>query len=207
LAEKVARHRPGGPTILYAPTWEGYFEDSNHSSIEAMGTEIVRIALERFPEARILFKPHPLTGHRLKPWIEIVEEIHHVLHRAQGGHVSGLDHPDTHLYTWFDLADLLIADVSSVVTDFLMWDRPLVVANPRGLPIEEFHRRFPTTVAGHTIDRGARSLATTLRSALEHDPLRRKRTEAREHFIGPVDRDPLDLFDRALDTHFPANSA
>jgi hypothetical protein len=50
------------------------------------------------------------------------------------------------------------------------------------------------------IEPDARLMATVLDGALTHDPLRRRRHEARAHFLGDPDRDPLDMFREQLDT-------
>lgn len=202
LHAELERHDSGEPphTILYAPTWEGYFEDSDYSSIESMGLDLVDAVVEHLPGVRIIFKPHPLTGHRRPELLDIVEAIRRRLAAAPDHHPSTAEHPDVDLYDWFDLADLLIADVSSVITDFMMWNRPFVATNPLGLTIEEFHRRFPSTTAAYVVDRGTRSTPTVFRSALDHDPLRSRRIELQRHFVGPPEQDSLDLFSDALET-------
>jgi CDP-glycerol glycerophosphotransferase (TagB/SpsB family) len=54
--------RTSGPrTVLYAPTWEGWVEGGQQSSLVAMGPAIVRSLLAR-PDIRLIYKPHPLTG-------------------------------------------------------------------------------------------------------------------------------------------------
>ena len=47
--------------MLYAPTWEGWTQDLNQSSVLPMGVEIVRTLLAT-PGIRVVYKPHPLTG-------------------------------------------------------------------------------------------------------------------------------------------------
>jgi len=54
--------RAGGVrTVLYAPTWEGWVEGGQQSSLVSMGPAIVRSLLAR-PDLRVIYKPHPLTG-------------------------------------------------------------------------------------------------------------------------------------------------
>jgi hypothetical protein len=62
----IATRPPAEPmrTVLYAPTWEGWTDDLRHSSLADMGPAIVRALLDRSPEIRVLYKPHPLTGTR-----------------------------------------------------------------------------------------------------------------------------------------------
>ncbi|WP_419995423.1 hypothetical protein [Streptomyces boninensis] len=50
------------PTVLYAPTWEGWTDDPGNSSIIEAGENIVRRLLEHEPPVRVHYKPHALTG-------------------------------------------------------------------------------------------------------------------------------------------------
>ncbi len=53
------------PTVLYAPTWEGWTDDPGNTSLLSAGEAIVRGLLESDRPVRLLYKPHPLTGTRL----------------------------------------------------------------------------------------------------------------------------------------------
>jgi hypothetical protein len=52
------------PTVLYAPTWEGWDDNPGNTSILLAGENIVRSLLEAEPPVRVLYKPHPFTGTR-----------------------------------------------------------------------------------------------------------------------------------------------
>ncbi|WP_063762266.1 hypothetical protein [Streptomyces sp. NRRL F-5123] len=52
----------GIPTVLYAPTWEGWTDDPGNTSLILAGVNIVRGLLESEPPVRVLYKPHPFTG-------------------------------------------------------------------------------------------------------------------------------------------------
>ena len=52
------------PTLLYAPTWEGWGEDQNYGSVVTHGERLVRALLSQEPPVRILYRPHPFTGRR-----------------------------------------------------------------------------------------------------------------------------------------------
>jgi hypothetical protein len=52
------------PTILYAPTWEGWDDDPGNTSLLLAGENIVRGLLTAEPPVRVLYKPHPFTGTR-----------------------------------------------------------------------------------------------------------------------------------------------
>ncbi|MGW1756883.1 CDP-glycerol glycerophosphotransferase family protein [Streptomyces mirabilis] len=52
------------PTILYAPTWEGWDDNPGNTSILLAGANIVRALLKAEQPVRVLYKPHPFTGTR-----------------------------------------------------------------------------------------------------------------------------------------------
>ncbi|MFJ6612519.1 hypothetical protein ACIQPT_19835 [Streptomyces sp. NPDC091289] len=52
------------PTVLYAPTWEGWDDDPGNTSLLSAGENIVRRLLAAEDPVRIIYKPHPFTGIR-----------------------------------------------------------------------------------------------------------------------------------------------
>lgn len=54
----------GIPTVLYAPTWEGWDDDPGNTSLLLAGENIVRELVSADPPVRVLYKPHPFTGTR-----------------------------------------------------------------------------------------------------------------------------------------------
>ncbi|MEU0244734.1 hypothetical protein ABZ192_10440 [Streptomyces sp. NPDC006235] len=54
------------PTVLYAPTWEGWDDNPGNTSILLAGENIVKKLVMADPPVRVLYKPHPFTGTRSK---------------------------------------------------------------------------------------------------------------------------------------------
>ncbi|MET7732523.1 hypothetical protein ABZT02_14280 [Streptomyces sp. NPDC005402] len=52
----------GVPTVLYAPTWEGWDGNPGNTSLMLAGENIVKKLLQADPPVRVLYKPHPFTG-------------------------------------------------------------------------------------------------------------------------------------------------
>ncbi|WP_327428669.1 MULTISPECIES: hypothetical protein [unclassified Streptomyces] len=52
------------PTVLYAPTWEGWDDNPGNTSILLAGENIVKGLLAADQPVRVLYKPHPFTGTR-----------------------------------------------------------------------------------------------------------------------------------------------
>ncbi|MBL1080748.1 hypothetical protein JK359_01950 [Streptomyces actinomycinicus] len=50
------------PTVLYAPTWEGWDGNPGNTSIVLAGENIVTRLVTADPPVRVLYKPHPFTG-------------------------------------------------------------------------------------------------------------------------------------------------
>ena len=101
----------------------------------------------------------------------------------------------------FEQADLLIADISGVVTDFLLTGKPYVVTNPAGL--DEFTSRGDHTVTSAAYQLGPdcveldRILGRLERSGA--DPLAERRADLRSYLLGPDEPDPMSRFRAALD--------
>ncbi|MFE9921194.1 hypothetical protein ACFYQA_06345 [Streptomyces sp. NPDC005774] len=60
-AGSVVEHRP---TVLYAPTWEGWDDNPGNTSLLLAGENIVKRLIAADPAVRVLYKPHPFTGTR-----------------------------------------------------------------------------------------------------------------------------------------------
>ncbi|AXK37213.1 hypothetical protein DVA86_09465 [Streptomyces armeniacus] len=52
------------PTVLYAPTWEGWTDEPGNTSLILAGENIVRRLITSERPVRVLYKPHPFTGTR-----------------------------------------------------------------------------------------------------------------------------------------------
>ncbi|WP_406151975.1 hypothetical protein [Streptomyces sp. NBC_01012] len=52
------------PTVLYAPTWEGWDDNPGNTSLLLAGENIIRRLLKAENPVRVIYKPHPFTGIR-----------------------------------------------------------------------------------------------------------------------------------------------
>jgi hypothetical protein len=187
------------PTVLYAPTWEGFLEQSNYSSLATMGVAMVSAMLAMPKPPRILFKPHPSSGHRRADMREAQEEIARLLRDAGSDH-QVFDTGTVSLYAAFNSADVMITDISSVLTDFLASHKPYVVTNPRDEPLADFLAAFPSSSAGNIIDTDLTSQqGTGFVEAIEHDLVgdpdgRPARIALADYLLGPISADPVKAF-------------
>jgi hypothetical protein len=177
-------------TLLYAPTWEGFFEEADYSSVATMGVGLVRGALDA--GVRVLFKPHPLTGHRLPAALRAREEIEALVGRGTNGSALVPPGPDS-LYQAFNEADALASDISSVITDFLASRKPYLVTNKHDVPRDEFVAAFPSTGAAYLIGSALTELPDALAAIRGADPLAEARQRLSVHLLGDT-TDPLASF-------------
>lgn len=187
------------PTVLYAPTWEGFLEQSNYSSLASMGVAMVSAMLAMPNPPRILFKPHPSSGHRRPDMREAQEEIARLLGEAGSDHqvyAAGT----VSLYAAFNGADVMITDISSVLTDFLASHKPYIVTNPRNEPLADFLVAFPSSDAGSIIDTDLTSQqGTGFVDAVTHALVgdsdgRPARIALADYLLGPISADPVQAF-------------
>lgn len=182
-------------TVLYAPTWEGWTEDHDQSSLIVMGERIVTVLLAT-PGVRVLFRPHPFTGTVDNRAGRARDRIAELLASAGGTHrVTG---PDTSLYDDFNESDALISDISSVVSDYLRSAKPYFVTNIDELPADRFRAQNPSAAAAYLIGTGASGLADGLAQARGDDPLRARRAQVGRYLVGAPEVDALQLFRDAV---------
>jgi hypothetical protein len=200
LAHITPRTGPAGDggrdrpvTVLYAPTWEGNFDGVDYSSVAPMGERVIDTLLASDLPVRVLFKAHPATGTRLPRAAAAREAIEDRLRASGGRHEVVGTAPDA-LYTAFNEADLLIADISSVVADFLASRKPYLVTNPRDLDVADYHRDFPSTAAAGVVARDCSNLASALADAVGADTNRDRREQLATYFLGAPVADPIEHF-------------
>lgn len=183
------------PVLLYAPTFEGYLDSTAYSSLDLMGPRLIRTILATRPELRVWFRPHPASGVVRSSMLAAIDEITAMLSQTPGDHrvVSTMPLDDC-----LDGADLLVSDVSSVVSDFLQTERPIITCNPAGLPPSEFVQRHPSQAAAYLLDPELTDLEDVLEAALGDDPLRSTRLAVKAYVLGDPPGGPLAAFEENL---------
>ncbi|MGW7050702.1 hypothetical protein [Streptomyces sp. NPDC054887] len=107
--------------------------------------------------------------------------------------------PRLGIYSCFNQADLLISDVSSVVSDYLYSEKPYAVANTSGMTEEEFRAAFPTVRAAAVLAPDASGVPELLEAVRnpEKDRYQAARAELKAHLLGPSDPPSLVRFNAA----------
>ncbi|MEX2183194.1 MAG: CDP-glycerol glycerophosphotransferase family protein [Chloroflexota bacterium] len=104
-------------TILYAPTWEGYRDSVDYSSVP----EFVPRLVEAMPSlladgVKVIVRPHPGTGKRRPEYRPLLDAL------LDAGALRGRTKAED-----FAEADIMIGDVSGVVGEFLFTQKPTIM--------------------------------------------------------------------------------
>ncbi len=104
------------------------------------------------------------------------------------------------LYACFNRADLLISDVSSVISDFLASGKPYAVANTSGLAEDVFRKSFPTVVAATVLTPDAAGVPALLDAVRhpERDELADARAALALRLLGPAEPPSRERFGGAV---------
>ncbi|MFD3326535.1 hypothetical protein [Streptomyces sp. NPDC058701] len=240
------------PTVIYAPTWEGWTDDACYTSVIPAGETLIQALLDHEQEIRIIYKPHPLTGSRsaeaaaahrrviamlqednarrfgrnatdsksaARKLARIDQRIADLSERGVRSKFPDLTEeertarirrsrnqaatlywsaiPDTAhhvvteripaLYDCFNQSDLLIGDMSSVVSDFVATLKPYAIFNLDGLPDAEFRNEQRTAYASYLLDPDCNGLSTAIDAMLNprEDVMAPYREQLKEYLLGP----------------------
>lgn len=205
---EVARTRGANepPCVLYAPTWNGFFDDADYSSL-TVGTDLIAALLDA--GARVVFRPHPYSAQSAK-LREPVRAIESML--AAHAAASGLDHVfgpratvEASTNDCFNMSDAMVSDVSSVPIDYLFSEKPLAIIEMHPDSLD----RTPgcdTLAIGAYVARPGDDLNELARSLTSHDTKGADRARTRVYYLGAFDRETYaDAFITALREHVAAN--
>lgn len=165
------------PVVLYAPTWEGGHDSVSYSSVASHGREIV----ESLSKAglRVIYRPHPLIGQRLAHFGEADIAIRRFLAGQRAHRVS----TKRDLYDDFAMADMLICDVSSVASDWLITERPLAITRTSVRDTREAATSLPE-LAPRVAESDARSAGALAWDHIANDPTKDDRRALAEYYLG-----------------------
>ncbi|MGC5030849.1 CDP-glycerol glycerophosphotransferase family protein [Micromonospora sp. DT229] len=177
------------PRVLYAPTWAGFYADSNYSSL-LVGYDIVKALIAR--GCSIVFRPHPYTM-RSAALTQESERIKALL--AEDARTSGRKHlfgaqaeSKMSVVDCFNASDAMVSDVSSVVADYLYSEKPFAMVAVSA-PADRFTDAFPLARAAYVIDAHTgrvSGLDLVLDDLLGSDPLAATRHDLKKYYLGDI---------------------
>lgn len=176
--------------VLYAPTWEGFVKEADYSSVSNFGLSMLESLLTD-RNLEVNFKPHPFTGSRSQETKAALEAITLLAEKHPNLKVLG---KDDKIYPQMNWCDLMIADIGSVVNDFLATGKPIILTSVQGLPIKALHASFPTTRGTYVIETPEK-ISDILLLISKHDPVREDRQQVRKDSLGDFPEGSLARFE------------
>ncbi len=188
----VASDASPNRTVLYAPTWAGFYDDSNYSSLPA-GPEIVRQLIGA--DCTVVFRPHPFTRRSpalMRARAEVIRLLEADRTLSGRPHVFGRQaEVDLSIVDCFNRSDAMISDVSSVVGDYLYSQKPFAMVAP-GRDAATFQSTYPMARASYVVARDGShvtNLAAVLGDMFGPDPLADTRRTLSTYYLGDIPRE------------------
>lgn len=170
-------------TVLYAPTWAGANDDSQYCSLR-VARPMIEALLER--GFRVMFRPHGYTfkDHALQQRVDEIDDLLKAArHRAGVWHGTSEEVMARSFVDCVNESDAMIADVSSVVSDYLFSEKPfamIAVSAPR----TEFVEDFPVAAVGYVLASDMSDINEQFDVMFGDDSLRSARRAAKARYLG-----------------------
>ncbi len=173
--------------LIYAPTWQGDQEANNYSSLDVYGKKIMKALLGQ-PNATVIYKPHPrIVDNKVPEWRKFHQQIIKMIDEANANNPVA-----EHKFMTGDpmpalqAGDLLIADVSSVTTDFLyLQPEGVLFICDRRTNTELFNQVAPVSKAISIIDSSnIDQLPELIQEYLVNYPRREEYNQIRTYYFG-----------------------
>ncbi|MGW1673934.1 hypothetical protein [Streptomyces sp. NPDC002324] len=171
--------RPGAEAAAELARRTAELDELTSTSFRASADEMERMLLQGTPSGdREAAISEATLAWEKAYWASFPEWEHRIVTEARPA-----------IFACFNVSDLLISDVSSVVSDWLSSEKPYAVANTSGLPEAAFRAAFPTVSAGVVLTPGADGVAALLDAVRnpEKDGFAKARADLKEQLLGPSD--------------------
>jgi hypothetical protein len=176
--QRVEAGTLGEPSVvLYAPTWRGALSDMQLSSLDR-GVEIVAALLEA--GAVVVFRPHPFSYRDAASRV-LVARIDAVLAAAGGEHRTSAMTRTESVFASMNRSSAMVADTSSLITDYLFTNKPFVITLPRGA--QAALTDSPLARAAVILDADTRP-AVAIATLLGEDTKATERSRAQAYYLG-----------------------
>ncbi len=153
-----------------------------------------------WPDYAVLSRDGTPDPQAEEEWRRLEAAWHRLYWSSEGGSrhrvITG---PRPTVYECFNQSDMLISDISSVVSDFIATAKPYMVTNPVGLADDDFRAKFPSAAAAYLIGPDCAGLADicALAAGNGDDPLAEDRRKLRVYLLGPDSPDAQTRFNDA----------
>ena len=167
--------------VLYAPTWEGGVEATDYSSVGSFSIEMLELLATRI-DLKVKLKPHPMTGSVSSIARNAMHQMRKISSRVPN--IELVDQTET-IHDAMNWSDIMITDVSAVLTDYLVTGKPVALCGhfARGRSPAEIAEEFPISEATYLIET-AGDIVDVLTAVKNGDPRSKDRERIRREAIG-----------------------
>ncbi len=180
--------------ILYAPTWEGFVEEANYSSINEYGLILIEELAKVSDRINIYFKPHPFTAMTNRGKIkEYFSKINNI---AKTNNIILVDSSES-IHKYMNMADLMITDISSIISDFLYTKKPMILTNTHNEDHMKTHKEYPSSKALYILDQPEKTI-DLIDEITKNDYLRTERYLISNDILGDIPEGYMNKFNRII---------
>jgi CDP-glycerol glycerophosphotransferase (TagB/SpsB family) len=167
--------------VLYAPTWEGGVEATDYSSVGSFSIEMLELLATRI-DLKVKVKPHPMTGSVSSIARNAMQQMRKISSREPN--IELVDQTEA-IHDAMNWSDMMITDVSAVLTDYLVTGKPVALCGnfSRGRSPAELTEEFPLLEATYLI-KIPDDIVDLLTTLSDRDPRRKDRERIRREAIG-----------------------
>jgi hypothetical protein len=178
--------------ILYAPTWEGLMQVADYTSVNKMGLALLQ-QLCKINKYQVSFRPHPMTGTKNSEVRAALSELQNFCLENNIECIS----PTTEIYHDLNRCDLLISDLSSVVTDYLYTAKPVILVNAMAMQEDLLLEQFPSTRATYVLN-NVEDIGAMLDEIASKDPKLAEREIVLKQVFGDIPEGYMSRFSSVI---------
>jgi CDP-Glycerol:Poly(glycerophosphate) glycerophosphotransferase len=167
--------------IAKAASKQGAIDPAAAINLESLSQRLASPALSDAEEERLL------------------SEWNEVFWAANVGRHLVIDDKLPRLFDCFNNADMLITDVSSLISDWLASNKPYVVSNPKAMTDEEFRTQFPSSRAAYLLHPGCAEMEEILASVVGEDRMAPVRQQEKLYLLGPDEPSAQERWNAAVE--------
>ena len=162
--------------ILYAPTWEAHYTEMDYCSLEKHGLRLIREIIAA-PNYILIYKPHPLIGSKRKSVKKIHNQIKDIIKKSNDAYY----YQNINILNLFDSIDFAFFDNTSVMIDYLCFDKPGAY-----IEIRKDIQSNNILKAYYQYDEGQQNISITsfINSCTLDDNKNQTRLETKIHYLG-----------------------
>jgi CDP-glycerol glycerophosphotransferase (TagB/SpsB family) len=179
--------------ILIAPTWAGFNEDAQFSTLHYLPELISSIISLKKNNIRFIFRPHPYSLDNDTENKKTIAAIKKILSNHSPENIALSKNS---IYEDFNTSDLLITDISSVPIDYLASGKPIIHLDihnlkERALNDSRFKKYIPCT---YLIEKDLSNIDDIITEIMLEDSLSSLRNDVCKYYLGYPPLKSIDVF-------------